>query len=240
MSAPARHRSTPLAVAASLVVAVGMAACSVAVSSTSEQQPLGPSPAVTVIVRLGADASSVDLLGSGTDPVELQQATSAIAGQVVDPSEVGTVVPGVSNVSTDAAPDHPLLTTTVPITVSDQAFTIDLSSEAIGQALEPIRPKSTDVWVCTDRSRTVQMNSQAPGAVSTDIASGTCQSAGSSLYRDGVTWTASAAIGPVTSPSILPWLLGGLAVLIGAAALVLLVRRRRLATAAVTTAPPVH
>lgn len=217
-----------------------LAACAAGGSSSSEQQPVGPSPAVTVIVRVGgSDGSSVELVGLGTDPVELGRATSDIAALVAGASNVGTVAPGVSSIAagTDAAQD-PVLSSTVPISVSDQAFTIDLHSDAIGQALADIRPRSTAVWVCTDRSRTVQVNSQAPGAVSTDVASGTCQSAGSSLWRDGVTWTATAAIGPVTGPSKLPWLIGILIVIAAVVGTVAYIRARR--DASDPLLPPVH
>lgn len=211
-------------------MSLALVGCAAGGSSSTERQPLGPSPAVTVVVRLGGPgASSVELVGLGADPVALERATHNIAGLVVDPADVGTVVPGVSSAS--ASPESgqdPLISTSVPITVPDQAFSVVVSSDAIATALADIRRlRSTDVWVCTDTSRTLQVSSEAPGAVSTDVVSGTCQSAGSSLFRDGVTWTATAAIGPVAEPSKLPWLIGiavAIALAIGAA---LYVRARR-------------
>jgi hypothetical protein len=211
-------------------MSLALAGCAAGGSSSTERQPLGPSPAVTVVVRLGVPgASSVELVGLGADPVALERATHDIAGLVVDPADVGTVVPGVSSAS--ASPESgqdPLISTSVPITVPDQAFSVVVSSDAIATSLADIRPRSTDVWVCTDTARTLQVSSQAPGAVSTDVVSGSCQSAGSSLLRDGVTWTATAAIGPVAEPSKLPWLIGiavAIALAIGVA-LYLRARRR--------------
>jgi hypothetical protein len=224
-----------------LAAALALAACAAGGSSSSEQEPVGPSPAVTVIIHVGgSDGSSVELVGLGTDPVELERATSDIAALVAGgASNVGTVAPGVSSIAAGTgAGQDPVLSTTAPISVSDQAFTIELRSDAIGQALADIRPRSTAVWVCTDRSRTVQVNSQAPGAVSTDVASGTCQSAGSSLWRDGVTWTASAAIGPVTGPSKLPWLIGILVVIAAVVGAIAYIRARR--DASDPLLPPVH
>ena len=231
---------SPIAGAGVLLVAALLLAACASGASSSEQQPVGPSPAVTVIVRVGGPgASSVELVGLGADPVALERATGSIAALVAGAGNVGTVAPGVSSIA--AATDSgqaTLLTTSVPIAVSDQAFSIELHSDAIGAALADIQPKSTDVWVCTDRSRTVQVTSQAPGAVSTDVVSGTCQAAGSSLRRDGVVWTATAAIGQVHGASKLPWLIGILVVIAAAVALVGYVRRRR--DAAHPIMPPVH
>jgi hypothetical protein len=154
---------------------------------------------------------------------------------IVDPEKVGTVVPGVS--SSPGEQDQ-LVSVSAPITVTDEALTVELRSDAIAEALAGIRPRSTDVWVCTDGSRTLQVSSQAPGAVSTDVVSGTCQSAGSSLLRDGVVWTATAAIGPVTGPSRLPWLIGIVVVLALIAGAVWYIRYRRDAAAPIL--PPVH
>jgi hypothetical protein len=226
-------------VAAAAALLTGCA--SIAVTSSVEQQPMGPSPAVTVVVRVGdAGESSVDLTGLGADPVELEAATTAIANLIVDPAAVGTVVPAASSVAAAAQNGQdPVISTSVPITVSDQAFTIDLHSDEIAVALAGVRPRSTDVWVCTTSARTVQVSSQAPGAVPSDVASDTCQSAGSSLVRDGVVWTAQAAIGPVTEPSKLPWIAWILvATAVGVGVVLYLRRRRRERSDPIL--PPVH
>jgi hypothetical protein len=84
MSAHRAVRARAVAfVCALLAGASALAACSAGGSSSSEQQPVGPSPAVTVIVHVGgSDGSSVELVGLGTDPVELERATSDIAALV--------------------------------------------------------------------------------------------------------------------------------------------------------------
>ena len=238
MGSPRRLRVTRAALVAAVIA---LSACSATGSSSSEQQPAGQSPAVTVIVRIGGpDGSSVELVGLGTDPVELEQATASIAQLIVGPGSVGSVQPGVSAANASPANGQPsLVDTRAPIVVSDQAFQLTLSSEQIGQALSAIAPTSTDVWVCTDRSRTVQVTSQAPGAISTDVASGTCQSAGSSLERDGVTWSAAAAIGPVQPPSKRPWIVGILVALAVLVTILLSVRAKR-RDGSEARPPPVH
>jgi len=229
----------PARVVAAAALLTGCA--SIAATSSAEQQPMGPSPAVTVVVRVGgADESSVDLTGLGADPVALEAATTAVANLIVDPADVGTVVPAASSVAAAAQNGQDaLISTSVPIAVTDQAFTIDLHSDEIAAALSGVRPRSTDIWVCTTSARTVQVSSQAPGAVPSDVASDTCQSAGSSLVRDGVVWTAQAAIGPVTEPSKLPWIAWILVALAVGVGVVLYLRRRRRERSD-PILPPVH
>jgi hypothetical protein len=97
------------------------------------------------------------------------------------------------------------------------AFTLD--SDSMSSALTSVHPKAVGVWVCTDDRRSLTVDSAAPGAVSSDVVSGQCQVAGSTLAHDGQTWTANVSVGPVEAPSKLPWLIGAaivVALIVGA------------------------
>jgi hypothetical protein len=89
----------------------------------------------------------------------------------------------------------------------------------MSSALTSVHPKAVGVWVCTDDRRSLTVDSAAPGAVSSDVVSGQCQVAGSTLAHDGQTWTANVSVGPVEAPSKLPWLIGAaivVALIVGA------------------------
>ena len=94
---------------------------------------------------------------------------------------------------------------TVPITLPTGAMSFSLDSTSMSAALKQVRPKAVGVWVCTDDRRSLTVDSTAPGAVSSDVVSGQCQVAGSTLARDNVTWTAKVDVGAVgprrSSPS---------------------------------------
>jgi hypothetical protein len=179
-----------------LLSAALLAAC--ASSSSTDQIPIGPAPAVTVLLRVRSDqGSQVELLARGVDQATLNQAAGAIArsvfpsGQPGAPQSVATGVEG----ETSAA---------VPITLPEEPVTFTVTSAQMDQALAPIRPRSFAVWACTDSRRTVEVTTQAPGAVSSDIASGSCKITGSSVKDDGITWTATVALGAVEPPSLWP------------------------------------
>ena len=106
-------------------------------------------------------------------------------------------------------------------------------------------PKALGVWVCTDDRRSLTVDSTAPGAVSSDLVSGQCQVAGSTLAHDGVNWTAKVSVGAVEPPSKLPWLIGALVLVAIVAGGVWLLRARRgqqprVVSPPLPPAPPVH
>ena len=110
------------------------------------------------------------------------------------------------------------------------------------EALRLLKPRSTALWACSDR-RTIQVAAQAPGAVSSDVVSGVCQAVGSSIAKDGVDWTATVAIGPVTEASLLPVLAGSTILLLIVAGLVALLwirRARRRSEVRPSDPAPVH
>jgi len=182
-------------------LALGLAACS-ASESSSEQLPIGPAPSITVLLRVGGDGgTSVQLLGTGTTQSALDAAASAVAKAAFPTAQVGA--PQAAS-STDAG----LTVATVPVQLSTDAMAFTLDSGSMSSALTPVHPKAVGVWVCTDDRRSLTIDSAAPGAVSSDVVSGQCQVAGSTLAHDGLTWTAKVSVGPVEAPSKLPWLIG--------------------------------
>ena len=225
-------------VAGLVVIAAALAACSPSESS-SEQLPTGPAPSVTVLVRVGGDAgTTVQLLGTGTTQQELDAAAGAVATAAFPNAQVG---PPQAPAGTDAG----LTVSTVPVQLSTGAITFDITSDAIATALKPVHPKALGVWVCTDTRRSLSVDTTAPGAVSSDVVSGQCQVAGSTLAHDGLTWTATVSVGAVEPPSKLPWLIGAVVVVLLVVGAVWLLRSRRPPeehgiTPALPPAPPVH
>jgi len=182
-------------------LALGLAACS-ASESSSEQLPIGPAPSITVLLRVSGDGgTSVQLLGTGTTQIALDAAAGAVAKAAFPTAQVGA--PQAAS-STDAG----LTVATVPVQLSTDAMAFTLDSGSMSSALTPVHPKAVGVWVCTDDRRSLTVDSAAPGAVSSDVVSGQCQVAGSTLAHDGLTWTAKVSVGPVEAPSKLPWLIG--------------------------------
>ena len=221
-------------------VAFTLAACSASGGSSSEQAPMGPAPSITVLLRVGGGAgTTVQLLGTGTTQAALDVAASAVAtaafpnAQVGPPQQASTTDPG-------------LTVATVPVQLPSDAMAFNLDSGSIASALKTTHPKAVGVWVCTDDRRSLMVSSTAPGAVSSDIVSGQCQVAGSTLAHDGITWTANVSVGAVQSPSKLPWLIGAaIVVLIGLGAWFLRPRRSEQlqtspASPPLPPAPPVH
>jgi len=223
-------RLTGLAVIACL--ALGLAACSGSESS-SQQLPIGPEPSITVLLRVGGDAGTeVQLLGTGTTQASLDVAASAVAKTAFPNAQVGA--PELAT-STDPA----LTVATVPVQLPSGAMTFNLDNEGMSSALEGVHPKALGVWVCTDDRRSLTVDSTAPGAVSSDVVSGQCQVAGSTLAHDGVTWTAKVVVGGVEPPSKLPWLIAAVVlVLIGLGAWFLWPRRRKLLETTSSSSPP--
>jgi hypothetical protein len=196
-------RSTLRRVALGLIacLALGLAACS-ASESSSEQLPIGPAPSITVLLRVGGEGgTSVQLLGTGTTQSALDTAAGAVAKAAFPTAQVGA--PQAAS-STDAG----LTVATVPVQLSTDAMAFTLDSDSMSSALTSVHPKAVGVWVCTDDRRSLTVDSAAPGAVSSDVVSGQCQVAGSTLAHDGQTWTAKVSVGPVEAPSKLPWLIG--------------------------------
>jgi len=223
-------RLTGLALIACL--ALGLAACSGSESS-SQQLPIGPEPSITVLLRVGGDAGTeVQLLGTGTTQASLDVAASAVAKTAFPNAQVGA--PELAT-STDPA----LTVATVPVQLPSGAMTFNLDNEGMSSALQGVHPKALGVWVCTDDRRSLTVDSTAPGAVSSDVVSGQCQVAGSTLAHDGVTWTAKVVVGDVEPPSKLPWLIAaGVLVLIGLGAWFLWPRRRKLLETTSSSSPP--
>ena len=223
-------RLTALALIACL--ALGLAACSSSESS-SQQLPIGPEPSITVLLRVGGDAGTeVQLLGTGTTQASLDVAASAVAKTAFPNAQVGA--PELAT-STDPA----LTVATVPVQLPSGAMTFNLDNEGMSSALQGVHPKALGVWVCTDDRRSLTVDSTAPGAVSSDVVSGQCQVAGSTLAHDGVTWTAKVVVGDVEPPSKLPWLIAAVVlVLIGLGAWFLWPRRRKLLETTSSSSPP--
>jgi hypothetical protein len=220
------------------VAATALAACS-ASESSSEQLPTGPAPSITVLVRVGGDAgTTVQLLGTGTTQQELDAAATAVATAAFPNAQVGAPQ---APTTTDAG----LTVSTVPVQLSTGAMTFDLTSDAIATALKPVHPKALGVWVCTDARRSLSVDTTAPGAVSSDVVSGRCQVAGSTLAHDGLTWTATVSVGAVEPPSKLPWLIGAVVVVLLVLGAVWLLRSRKppeetVISPTLPPAPPVH
>jgi hypothetical protein len=204
--------------AAFIGLAAFLAACS-ASSSSFDVSP-HPTPAVTVVVRLaGSGASSVELIGTGVAPEELGRLAPSVAGTMFGDDAVG---PASAVTSGDAGS----LTVHVPVAVSDQGFEIPVASGALDRSFSELHLRTTDVWICTDRVRTIQVASAWPGAVTSDVESGVCQHAGESS-RGADAWSATVSVGPVGEASNLPQLLVTLFVVLAVVGLVLLIRSRR-------------
>jgi hypothetical protein len=223
-------------------VAVALAACSATGESSSEQLPIGPKPSITVLLRVGDNASTtVQLLGTGTTQGALDVAAGAVATAAFPNAQVGP-----PQQATDS--DAELTVATVPVQLTTDAMTFDLSSDGMAAALKSVHPKALGVWVCTDDRRSLSVDSTAPGAVSSDIVSGQCQVAGSTLAHEGEggTWTATVSIGAVEPPSKLPWLIAAAVVVALIAGAVWLLRARRdkpkepIIGPPLPPAPPVH
>jgi hypothetical protein len=182
-------------------LALAFAACS-ASESSSEQLPIGPAPSITVLLRVGGDGgTSVQLLATGATQEALDVAADAVARTAFPTAQVGPL-------QAPSSTDSGLTVSTVPVQLPSTAIAFDLDSDSMSAALKPVHPKAVGVWVCTDDRRSLSVDSAAPGAISSDIVSGQCQVAGSTLAHDGVTWTTKVSVGPVEPPSKLPWLIG--------------------------------
>ena len=195
-----------MALALIACLAVTLAACS-ASESSSEQLPIGPAPSITVLLRVGGDGgTSVQLLATGATQQALDVAAGAVAQAAFPTAQVGA--PRAST-STDSG----LTVSTVPVQLPTTAMDFTLDSDSMSAALRPVHPKAVGVWVCTDDRRSLSVDSAAPGAISSDIVSGQCQVAGSTLAHDGVTWTTKVSVGAVEAPSKLPWLIAAAVVI---------------------------
>ena len=218
---PPIERSTlaRLLLLAASIACLALAACS-ASESSSEQLPIGPKPSITVLLRVGGgEPTTVELLGTGTTQASLDAAAGAVAHAAFPGSQVEPPTP-------ESSTDDGLTVSTVPVQVPPVAMTLDLNSDQIATALDAVHPKAFGVWVCTDDRRSLTMDSTAPGAVSSDVVSGQCQVAGSTLAHEGVNWTAKASLGAVEQPSRLPWLIGAAVLIVLIAGAVWLLRTR--------------
>jgi hypothetical protein len=191
------------------------------------------------VIRANADGGRLDLLGVGVSAVDLRSAASQMASDLFGVDNVGDATP--TSADTGAVPNT-LLSTSVQVTIPTEGTQLAINETTVDEALRVLKPRSTALWACSDR-RTIQVATQAPGAVSSDVASGVCQVVGSSIAKDGVDWTATLAIGPVTEPSLLPVLVGSTIVLViiaGLTALVWIRRAHRPADARPSDPAPVH
>jgi hypothetical protein len=194
---------------------------------------------VTAVIRANADGGRLDLLGVGVSAVDLRSAASQMASDLFGADNVGDATP--TSADTGAVPNT-LLSTSVQVTIPTEGTQLAINETTVDEALRVLKPRSTALWACSDR-RTIQVATQAPGAVSSDVASGVCQVVGSSIAKDGVDWTATLAIGPVTEPSLLPVLVGSTIVLViiaGLTALVWIRRAHHRADARPSDPAPVH
>jgi hypothetical protein len=217
-------------------VLLASAACSA--SSSSDQIPIGPKPSVSVLFRVGDDAgTSVQLVATGTTQASLDVAAGEVAKAVFP-----NVPPGAPELATSQ--DDGLIVATVPITLPTEPMSFSLDSTSLSAALKPVHPKAVGVWVCTDARQSLTVDSTAPGAVSSDLVSGQCQVAGSTLARDNVTWTAKVDVGAAGPPSKLPVLIVAVLVLLLIVGAVVVLRMRRTggadAVPPMPAEPPVH
>jgi hypothetical protein len=171
-----------------------------ATSSSTDQAPTGPKPAVTVLLRVRSpEGPQVQVIATGAERSVVDAATAAVAASIFPDGSPGAPQP----IDTDV---KDAVASAAPITVPDQAITLTVSRDQVDTALSAIdpSPKSVAVWVCSDDRRTIQVTTQAPGAVSSDVASGSCKIVGTSLADDGVSWSSTVAIGELQPPSLLP------------------------------------
>lgn len=219
-----------------VVVLLSLAAC--ASSESTGPDLIGPYPSVTALIKADADGGQLELLGVRVSAVELRAAATQLAGDLFGPENVGVASPTTADAGATA---DALLSTSVPVTIPTEGIQLAIDEATVDQALQSLKPRSTAVWACTKR-RSVQVATQAPGAVSSDVATGACQIVGSSIANDGIDWTATLTIGPVTSASLLPALVGGalLLLVIAALAAVWIRRARRRHEFPPPDAAPVH
>jgi len=220
-----------------LPAALALAACSASESASPDLT--GPYPSVTAVIRADADGARLELLGVRVPAVDLRTAATQLASDLFGAENVGEATP--TGADTGAVPET-LLSTTVDVSIPTEGTQLVVDETTVEQALRPLKPRSTSLWACSDR-RTIQVATQAPGAVSTDVVSGVCQVVGSSIAKDGVDWTATLTIGSVMAASVVPTLLGSLAILLivaALAALLWLYRGRRRDDAPSSDPAPVH
>jgi len=220
-----------------VVVLLALAGC--ASSASSGPDLIGPYPSVTAVIRADAVGGQLELLGVGVSAVELRADAVQLAGDLFGSDNVGEASP--TTADTGATPDT-LLSTSVPVTIPAAGVQLAIDEVTVEQALQSLKPRSTAVWACSDR-RTVQVATQAPGAVSSDATSGVCQVVGSSIANDGIDWTATLTIGPVTDASRVPELVWStlLLLIIATLAAALWIRRaRRRGDVSPPDAAPVH
>jgi hypothetical protein len=209
-----------------------LSAC--ATSASTDQTPTGPKPAVTVLLRVRSpDGPQVELIVTGASQAMVDAATGAVATSVFPDADPGTPQATDTDVEDAAA-------SAAPITVPDQAMTFTVDRSQIDAALSAIHPapRSVAVWICSDERRTVQVTTQAPGAVASDVESGSCKIVGTSLAGDSVSWTSTVAIGELEPPSLLPVAIITSVVLVLIALGIAYVRGRAAAREAAVNAAP--
>ena len=194
---------------------------------------------MTAVIRADADGGRLDLVGAQVSAVDLRTAATQMASDLFGVENIGEATP--TSADTGAIPET-LLSTSVPVTIPTEGAQLAINGTTVDEALRVLKPRSTSLWACSDR-RTIQVATQAPGAVSTDVVSGICQVVGTSIAKDGVDWTATLAIGPVTEASLLPVLAGStilLLIIAGLVALVWIRRSHRRADGRPSDPAPVH
>ncbi|HLB39613.1 MAG TPA: hypothetical protein VJM84_04100 [Actinomycetota bacterium] len=205
-----------------LLAALWLSGC--AASSTSGPPPTGPYPSVTAIVQFTAEGAELELIGAGVSPFDLAEVSVPLAREVFGSASTRDAFPTAPSTAADS--DPPLVTTTVRVVLPEEGTQLSLDGNAIEELLRSMKTRSLAVWACTNDDRSILVTTQAPGAVSSDAISGTCEVAGTSIAKDGVTWTATVDVGPVTGRSVWPIAIGVIVLLIAIGGVVLLVRSR--------------
>jgi hypothetical protein len=225
---PVRRAARPAVWCLLALLASLLTAC--AASSSTDQIPTGPQPAVTILLRVRSpDGPQVQLLATGVDQPTLDAATSAVARSIFPSGQAAAPVATGATVGASSA---------VPITFPDDEQTFTVTRAQVDGALGDIKPRSTAVWACTDGRRTVQVANEAPGNVSSDVTSGSCKIVGSSLADDGISWTATVTVGSLQAPSLLPVAVATSVVLVLLTLAIAFLRGRRASKEAARSAGP--
>jgi hypothetical protein len=193
-----RHRVRVAARWLLIAAVASLVAC--ASPSSTDQLPSGPKPAVTVLLRVRSpDGPQVQLLATGVPQEALDAATTAVARSVFPDGRAGASQPTGTEMPAT-------ISSTASITFPDEAQTFTVTREQIDGALASISPapKSVSVWACSDDRRSVLVTTDAPGAVSSDVSSGSCKIVGTSLVDDGIRWSSTVQVGELQPPSLLP------------------------------------
>ncbi len=183
-----------------VAIAAGLLAGCAAPSATGPA-PTGPYPSITAIVQIDSTGAQLQLLGVRVAPSQLTQAALPLAREVFGAASVRDAVP--TPPITDTESDPAFVSTSVQVPMTEEATRLSLNEGAIEAVVHSMKPRSLTVWICSRDDRSIQVVTQAPGAVSSDATSGVCQVAGTSIAGDGVVWTATVDVTSVSHGSIL-------------------------------------